>query len=107
MLFRTLGRICYGLSITSIGLSLLMRLRMKGIQPQTRFFLFQRAPTDTATEHLSIFLGLWAPTFGIAGKILEDMGRDQNLHRGITSSRANNQQDAIRQAATTASNSRP
>ena len=88
MLYRTLGRICYALGLASIVLSLRTQYATNSAEAKTRFF-FQRPSTDSRSERQSIFFGLWAPTFAIAGKILEDMGREQQGQSTQTAVTAN------------------
>jgi hypothetical protein len=80
-MLRILGRVCYGLSAASIVLSLGSQFRMSEMQGKARFFLLKKPPTTPRSERQSIFFGLWAPTFAIAGKILEDAAREQELRQ--------------------------
>lgn len=77
-MLRWLGRTCYVLSIASIGLSLGTQWRMLNTKSKVNW-LFRGKLSDSTSERMSLFYGLWAPTFAIAGKIFEDMGREQDV----------------------------
>lgn len=77
-MLRWLGRTCYVLSLASIGLSLGTQWRMSTTKSKVNW-LTRGKPSDSGSERMSIFYGLWAPTFAIAGKIFEDMGREQEM----------------------------
>jgi hypothetical protein len=79
-MLRSLGRICYGLSAASILLSLGTQFRMTEPSAFARLFA-KKSPSTARSEHQSIFFGLWAPTFAIAGKILEDMAREMDMRQ--------------------------
>ena len=79
-MLRILGRVCYGLSAASILLSLGTQFRMTEASAKTRLFL-KKSPSTARSERQSIFFGLWAPTFAIAGKVLEDMARENDLRQ--------------------------
>jgi len=102
-MLRILGRICYGLSGASILLSLGSQFRLTNAVAKTRM-LRGKAPTTARSERLSIFFGLWAPTFAILGKVLEDAGREMELKQGQGefSSIANNSYDMAEQQSLTA-----
>ncbi len=104
-MFRLLGRICYGLSAVSIVLSLGTQFRMtQGKSAKAQAFFQRRPPTSPRSERQSIFFGLWAPTLAIFGKVLEDMGREQEMRRMIdspaTSQKSNNGYDRSEQLTT-------
>jgi hypothetical protein len=83
-MFRTLGRFCYGLSAASILLSIGTQFRMTEVNSaRTQWFFQRRPPTSARSERQSIFFGLWAPTFAIVGKILEDMGREAEMRQAL------------------------
>jgi hypothetical protein len=106
-MFRFLGRVCYGLSAASILLSLGTQFRMAQANTTNVQKFFRRGPSTTPrSERQSIFYGLWAPTFAIAGKILEDMGREQEMRQMIDSTathqNSNNTYDRSEQQLTSA-----
>ncbi len=70
-MFRIMGRVLYGLSLSSIALSLVLWLQNQR-QPKGIAGLLWR-PNYAAAERTGIFVGLWAPTLAILGKTLEDM----------------------------------
>ena len=71
-MFRIIGRIFYGLSAASVTLSLVLWLQRQR-RPSGIAQLLWR-PNYSAAERAGTFVGLWAPTLAIAGKVLEDMG---------------------------------
>lgn len=54
--------VAYAASFASIGASILI-------------WLLRRGGDRANAERFGIFVGLWAPTFMILGKVLEDRGR--------------------------------
>ncbi len=95
-MLRILGRVCYGLSGASILLSLGSQFLMTNTLAKTRF-LRGKTLTTPRSERLSIFFGLWAPTFAIVGKILEDAAREMELKQGKFGAIANNSYDTAEQ----------
>lgn len=83
-MLRTLGRIFYAMSLGSIILSLGTQWRMKNSVSKSRWMMWRKMPIDAQSERISIFYGLWAPTFAIMGKILEDMSREVELREGLS-----------------------
>jgi len=71
-MFRTLGRIFYGLSLGSIVLSIAMW--RQGQPKPTGLARIWQHPDYAASERVATFVGLWAPTLALAGKVLEDLG---------------------------------
>ncbi|MBA3826082.1 MAG: hypothetical protein H0X24_19555 [Ktedonobacterales bacterium] len=83
-MYRFLGRLCYGLSAASVLLSLGTQFRMaQGKSAKAQAFFQRRPPTNPRSERQSIFFGLWAPTLAIFGKVLEDMGREQEMRQAL------------------------
>lgn len=97
-MLRILGRVCYGLAGASVLLSLGSQFRMMEPQAKGRLMM-KRPPTTARSERQSIFFGLWAPTLAIAGKILEDAAREQELRQrqGQRSTLSSNNYDAADQ----------
>ncbi len=87
MLYRVVGRLFYGLSVGSVALYAATLLRASGAK-KTGGILGWGATADSRGERLGIFVGLWAPTLAIAGKIFEDKGREQAaMQAGLTTGR--------------------
>jgi hypothetical protein len=84
-MLRTIGRICYALGLASIFLSLGSQWRMGTAKANMNRFM-RGKPSDPRSERMSIFFGLWAPTFFITGKILEDLGRETDMAGGMQGS---------------------
>ncbi len=70
-MFRIMGRVLYGLSLSSVAISLVLWLQNQR-QPKGLAGLLWR-PNYASAERTGIFVGLWAPTLAILGKAMEDM----------------------------------
>lgn len=70
-MFRVIGRVFYGLSAASVAFSLVLWLQRQS-RPKGIAQLLWR-PNYEAAERTGTFVGLWAPTLAIAGKVFEDM----------------------------------
>ena len=90
-MFRVLGRVFYGLSISSVALSLVLWLQRQN-QPKGIARLLWR-PNYDAAERTGIFVGLWAPTLAIFGKAMEDMDRKATSGKTQQNGVASDQQE--------------
>jgi hypothetical protein len=84
-MFRVIGRVFYGLSVGSVALSLVLWLQRQQ-RPKGIAQLLWR-PNYDAAERAGTFVGLWAPTLAIAGKVFEDMDAKSRQSTGNANGR--------------------
>jgi hypothetical protein len=80
-MYRMMGRVFYGLSIGSVALSLVLWMQRQN-QPKGLVRLLWR-PNYEASERVGTFVGLWAPTLAIFGKVMEDMEKPATTNKGV------------------------